>query len=330
MGVASMKEKNTSLKDIPLDIQAKIASQLSNHDLFHYSLASTKHFNFFKNLRDVRSLLRNVVQGKHVEVEAILRQNINLIFERGRVIDCSARTFKYISPFEYAVWALDISMCQTMLGCLPKDNKSIIKNLLLQYEQLHTEGITYWLNQNKFTEQHFDLENTLIKELRIQQNLLKTFGTKNLGMITNLWRKNVGGAQKLLPMNFVVAYYAPAFNALEQDASQAQAQQNPPLFNLMDYIFNKKYPKITLEEWFTHPGLGVKFAVFRGKAKVARQSEDPVCNDLDLNALLKLHKTRMQEFFNLRLQLEKMMDNTLNDSTLLLLHNKTPRPLGDG
>jgi hypothetical protein len=291
------KIESPSLEQIPLEVQAKMASQLSNHDLFHYSLVSTKHFNFFKNLRDARSLLRNVVQGKHTEVTATLRQNINLLFEEGCVIDCSARIFKDINPFKYALWALDIPMCRTMLGCLPEkqDNKLIINHLLLQYAQLHTEGITYWLNQNKFTEHHFDLENTIIKELQIQVNSIRN--NQSYHTIVNHWRTGVGWAQTLLPINIIVEYCAPvAFNS---KAPVPKAKLKIP----------SAKPKVTPQNWFTDE-LGKEVAIYRGKASVARASSEYVgVSDIDLQNLIQLHDSRKQELVDLKLQLETMLDD---------------------
>ncbi len=68
----------------------------------------------------MESLLKWVTEGHLIEVEKLLQKNPQLVFSTGTVTDLSNRTFKNITVFQYAVWALDIEMWDVILNYLDK------------------------------------------------------------------------------------------------------------------------------------------------------------------------------------------------------------------
>jgi hypothetical protein len=125
----SMKGKFDSLE---LEV---IAHFLSNQELAHVASTSSKLRSIFQHLLDERKLLHHVMRGEHDEVRALLTKNIELLCIRSKGIDCSGREFESISSFEYALWALDKHMWDTMLSCIPKNEKGdeVLSQLRSQY-----------------------------------------------------------------------------------------------------------------------------------------------------------------------------------------------------
>lgn len=81
---------------------------------------------------DVRKFLLHVVRGEHETLKAMLEENIDLIYRKHEVTDCSGRTFN-ISAFEYTLWALDKHMWTLMLECIPKDKKGHVCYIIILF-----------------------------------------------------------------------------------------------------------------------------------------------------------------------------------------------------
>ena len=109
---------------LPAELKIETAQNLSNRDLVNLAQTSKYHLALFKPVIDVRKLLHHVTRGEHDVVKAMLKQDINLIFKRGFVTDCSGREFENISGFEYALWALDKHMWAAMIECIPRMKKA--------------------------------------------------------------------------------------------------------------------------------------------------------------------------------------------------------------
>ncbi|WP_242604362.1 F-box protein [Legionella gresilensis] len=288
-------------KKLPDNLKIEITQSLSLSTLVKFALTAKNHLVLFKPIIDASRLLQSLVRGEHDEVHLMLYDNINLIFQKGKVTDCSGRTFDNISAFEYTLWALDKHMWAMMLNCIPKYEvgKNICAILLTQYDQVNTVGITYRLNGKIITEKHFDYENTIIKELQTQLDLLDIPGKKNWDIINKQWVEGVGGAQKLLPMHVVNEYGS-----------------RYPFYPLPDFI---RHPasihfgnsKTREENWFGPDSkIGLELAVYKGRWDKASWSKS-TCNSIvkhDLAALRALFKLRIQDLINLKSKLKKQMD----------------------
>jgi hypothetical protein len=258
----------------------------------------------FKPVIDVRKLLHHVTRGEHDVVKAILKQDIRLIFKRSFVTDCSGREFENISGFEYALWALDKHMWAAMIECIPnnEEGKKVFARLIAQYNKVNTMGVTYKFDGKTFTEQHFDFENTLIKELQIQVDSINAPGEKNWNAVDKQWREGIGGAQKKLPMHVVDEYCS------------SESFYPVPKFTLQPKSSKKFYNWDTSKEenWF-HVGskLSVDIAAYKGiwGSMCLAFPKGPGAGDslADYNAITALHKVRTNDFIDLKSQLEEQM-----------------------
>jgi hypothetical protein len=69
----------------------------------------------------VAALLQHVALGEQEEAERILKADPTLLLRTGEVTDYSGRTFKHITAFQYALWALDRHMWTMILKYLPPE-----------------------------------------------------------------------------------------------------------------------------------------------------------------------------------------------------------------
>mgnify|MGYP000028099593 CR=1 FL=1 len=315
-------------KNLPQEINDVIAQHLPTRDLLNQVLVSKADTaSFFQPTLDVRTFLHHVVCGEHDKVRAMLEKDIHLLYKRGEVTDCSGREFKLIndkgmearekkgsliSGFEYALWALDKDLWTLMLDCIPKngEGKKVLERLLTQYEKLKVNGVSYSIDGQAITEQHFDFKGTIITELQTQVDSLNAPGPKDGNAIDKQWRNGVGRAQRLVPLHVVHWYcckipFHPIPNFAEQQPT------------LVKQFWN--YPTKIHEDWFAQcTKLGEDFAVYKGThswAQAAAGAVRVIVASYDLVALKALCVARTNDFINLNQQLEKQ----------LLVHNQ---PMG--
>ena len=249
--------------------------------------------------------MHHVTRGEHDAVKAMLKQDMSLIFKRGPVTDCSGREFEDISGFEYALWALDKHMWAVMIACIPQNEEGgkVLAQLIAQYDKVNTDGVTYKLNGQTITEQHFDFNNTIIKELQTQVDSINAPGVKNWEAIDKQWREGVGAAQKRLPMHVVYEYCSnEPFYPVPKFTSQPKSSKQ-----FYNWITTKD------ENWFSVGSkLSVDFAIYKagwspwpgGRCGAARVGTSA---PFDLDAMTALCKVRTNDFIDLKSQLEDQM-----------------------
>jgi hypothetical protein len=303
-----MQPKFEKFNELPPKLKIETAQNLSNRDLVNLAQTSKYHLALFKPVIDVRKLLHHVTRGEHDVVKAMLKQDINLIFKRGKVTDCSGREFENISGFEYALWALDKHMWAAMIECIPsnEESKKVFAQLIAQYNKVNTDGVIYRLNGKTITEKHFDFENTIIKELQTQVDSINAPGEKNWDAIDNQWREGVGGAQKGLPMHIVDEYCSnERFYPVPKFTSQPKSSKQ-----FYNWATNK------VENWFSVDSrLSVDFAIYKGHWGLPRRCAPDVAlyrwaggaAVFDLDAMTALCKVRTNDFIDLKSQLEDQM-----------------------
>ena len=288
-------------EELPEDLKIETAQNLSNRELVDLSITSKYHLNFFQPLIDVRKLLHHVTRGEHDAVKAMLEKDISLIFKRGIVTDCSGRKFESISAFEYALWALDKHMWEAMIACIPQneEGRKVFTKLIAQYNKVNTDGVTYKLNGKTITEQHFDFNNTIIKELQTQVDSINAPGVKNWSAIDKQWREGVGSAEKLFPMHIVYEYCSgKPFYPLPKFTSQPKSSKQ-----FSNWITSMR------ENWFSVDSkLAVDFAIYT--CSVGARARGGCVGWLagpDLVAMKALCKVRTEDFIDLKSQLEDQM-----------------------
>ncbi|KGP64467.1 hypothetical protein EP47_11940 [Legionella norrlandica] len=303
------------LDKLSQDSQIETGQYLSNRDLVSLSRASKHHFALFKPLIAVRKLLHHVVCGEHDAVKAMLEKDMSLMFERGFVTDCSGREFKNISGFEYALWALDKYMWTAMIACIPQneEGRKVFEQLIAQYNKVNTIGVTYRFNGKTTTENHFDFNNTIIKELQTQVDSINVQGNRDWVAINIQWIKGVGGAQKLLPMHVVDEYCSNEPFYLDE----------PPRFTSQPEPAKKSYDYINEEnkDWFRADSkLSISVAMYKGNFPYANPWDRAPVGTMrhplsDLNAMVALCEVRTADFIKLKSQLEEQLTKNHKSNT---------------
>jgi len=74
-----------------------------------------------KTLKDAQTFVEHVVWGREDEAQAMLKENAEVALVACEVTDTAGRTFKQITGFQYAVWALDWKMWTMIKAYLPND-----------------------------------------------------------------------------------------------------------------------------------------------------------------------------------------------------------------
>jgi hypothetical protein len=139
----------------------------------------------------VLTFLRYVVQGEQEKAEALLKANSSLALSKGTVTDLSERTFKNITAFQYAVWALDWHMWRMLLKYMSPEAAT------MQFQELEDKGTAHG--------KHFSLS-PLIEVLN---TYVKNYDAWGGGRCQAHWQRQVGSRQRLLPMSVVNEYCHP-------------------------------------------------------------------------------------------------------------------------
>lgn len=171
--VGFLVESPTIIKNLPTELMQIIGSKLTSQDLLDLTGSSQAHAKLFKPMHEKSKLLdrfmQQVILGNYTVVQAMLEKDIKLLTQTAEIKDKSTRTFKSISGFEYALWALDQKMWTIMLSCIPKNKlgEDIKKLLLTQYQEIKAKGATYIVHspyndrKKTITETHFNYNERL-------------------------------------------------------------------------------------------------------------------------------------------------------------------------
>lgn len=229
---------------------------------------------FFQPERLTAKLLLYIARGEQDKAEQILigtrepsgRQIMNgrpdLLFKRGDVTDYSGRTFKNITAFQYALWAMDTHMCRMIIHAIPEDaeGEALRAELINQYEELEVHGVTYELEGQTYTNQHHFNFSRLIEALQSYVDSFDGWGNELLPYEAqiDLWCQVVGLEQRYVPAHVAQEYCHPtrSFNPTPTF--------NDPTLERSLSIFN--YSNGRMMEWFdTSPSLvlGKNFGIVR-------------------------------------------------------------------
>jgi hypothetical protein len=246
--------------------------------------------------KETHQLLTHVVQGEQDQAEILLKSNPNLLFEKGTITDLSKRTFKNITAFQYALWALDWHMWKMLLKyMLPEE-------ALVQYQELEDKGTVHG--------KHFSLT-PLIEALNSYvENYSGWYAAQNWTAMATYWYRQVGGAQLLLPAHVAQEYCHPSrsFSPVP-NFEEANLPRSLKLYGEQ-------------EEWYTatYNGgwLGEKFGVCRFSWEAADTFRVYIYSyapDLmmlsvkaDADAVQCLSSTRQQQLAKLRSDLLSSLD----------------------
>lgn len=307
-----MKDRFEFFGKLPAMLKGSISGVLPTAEASGLS-SSSREMNFLSRRppavpMTLRKFLHLAVRGEHTQMQHMLRENIDLLWQRGIVTDYSGREFGAISGFEYALWALDKHQWDDMLACLPREKtghltakgREIVEELQRQYVQVKTKGVTYRLNEMTETESHYDF--SIINALQEQVNAQNAPGDKNWDAIDKHWCQFVGGVQRLLPVHVVDEYCSKTPFSL----AVPQFTTRPKPANGLRQFYN--HLSGVWESWFGgHSKLGVDFAIFKGAASAAWTSERACDGGDDLAAMTALCKARTFGFSALEVQLKSLL-----------------------
>ena len=225
------------------------------------------------NKNDVKKFLTFVAEGEQDKAEAMLQNNPALVLVPGDVADLSKRTFKAITGFQYAVWALDWHMWTMIQKYLPdkaarEQAKGFETGSWVKRHAIHAR----WLLDNLLKA----YDNTFCAGRQSYSY------TDDSSQICRAWVEQVGGAQLLLPAHVVNEYCHPTRpfylkDTLEFPRNRAiYADVSSDLYK-SDGL-NGQAEKV---EWFTASytkgGLGKEFACIRGEGRNVVAERTIVC-----------------------------------------------------
>jgi hypothetical protein len=140
-----------------------------------------------------QKFLSLIAEGEQDVAEAMLKDMPELALFSGNVTDLSGRTFKNITGFQYAVWALDSHMWEMIRKYLPKEAAR---------EQVKSLKTGSWVAQHG---EYASWQN-LIDAL---DGVIKLCEQNEWDAADEKWKRDVGDAQLLLPVHVVNQYCHP-------------------------------------------------------------------------------------------------------------------------
>lgn len=149
----------------------------------------------------LKGLLYHVTAGEQNEAEAILKANPRLVLAKGDVTDLSGRTFKDITAFQYAAWALDWEMWEMIEVYFPQAGDT---NDQARQGQIRGFKTGSWVSQ------HGETAQGIIQRLVQAYEMLEANWGKGVNWGDDKrkkhWVQQIGSAQLLLPTHVVNEY----------------------------------------------------------------------------------------------------------------------------
>ena len=235
----------------------------------------------------VEKLLLHVARGEQDEAEAMLKTNRDLAQGKGTVTDYSNRTFKNITAFQYALWALDWHMWTMITRYLPQEAAAE------QLAELESHGTAHG--------KHYDFKELLtalkayIDQYDDQYDALSA--KSNGDQLRKLWSKDVGGAQTRVPAHVANEYCRP-----DRSFGPTPAFKEASLPRSFNTDQGNWFPLAKL----SYGSLGVDFALDRGlrAVRVWFDGTSLVSARVDFSAAAELCKTRTGQYDELKASLQ--------------------------
>lgn len=196
-----------------------------------------------------------------------------------------------------------------MINCIPKTEEGleILQRLLVIIKNSTTKEITCSLNGQRINVGINFNYSLITTPMETYARSINEEGeiVKNYDLIYSEWVKNVGGAQKMLPMHIVNEYFCTI-----------------PLYPNVDFSIQ---PHSVKPNYWFRPNLGKTFALYTGQMQlkspftvIAREAPHANATEHDLEAIQILLQTRVRD----RLQLQSIL--TKKVSEIIQLKSKAP------
>ncbi|KTD19290.1 SidC homolog [Legionella lansingensis] len=235
-------------------------------------------------------LIEAVTAGDQDKAQKILQRYPELLLTRGIIKDQSKRIFKNISVWEYTLWALDVRyMAPMMLNCLPhnEQGEAIRLELVKQFDEVETKGVTYELEGVVYHEKHYDFA------------IIEALKDYAVNETEKCWCTKVGQAQRLVP-----AHVAQHYCDLEESFYPTPTFKKEEFTRTLNFQLNHHEINQKWETWFSSSGLGINFAILRAYYHYAISFKMAFVA-YDLAAMTTLRDVRIEDLALLKQQLQK-------------------------
>jgi hypothetical protein len=182
----------------------------------------------------------------------------DLLLQRGNVTDYSGRTFKNITAYEYAYWAMDTHMCRMLERHMDEATKT---EILARCEVIERDGLTYKQDSLVKNEKHFNFKPLITAYTQYLEIYPTWIIPGNYDAVEAAWMA-VGMAQRALPVHVMNEYCRPDRSFSPTPSFQVNGDDLPRSLRYINYILNGSlniYP-LTLSNF---SNLGVNFALWR-------------------------------------------------------------------
>jgi hypothetical protein len=175
--------------------------------LTRFALVNKLFYNSSQADRLLLKLFQCIEERNKEKVAILLKMRPELTAVKCVYLDGVGRVFSEISPFQFALWSLDIrSMCHTMLDCLPQNQYGDQLRLkLLDQAESTRKGLPYAINgRTHLDEPHFNLF-PLLNSLQAYLDI----NDSHFQELTEHWCTVVGKEQLSLPVvirHFICSY----------------------------------------------------------------------------------------------------------------------------
>ncbi len=257
-----IEKHSSSLLDINHDVLAVIGNFLGDDKAAQNAIALTNKslycflFKIPSKNRLGFKLALLVAAGKEKIARKLLTEYPELAAQKIKFTDGFGRTFE-CSPFQYAIWALDIAyMANMMVDCLPQNvaGEKIRMELLNQLQEVKTKGVKYVLDDTEYVESHYNL-NPLKDALNVYEDNLVNWNRTT--QLRDHWCTVVGPTQRSLPTYLRQEYCCPG-----------RSMRPTPTFDQKKFVRTLWIDDITKGKplyWGDQlEGLGENFAIYGG------------------------------------------------------------------
>ena len=266
------------IEDMPDEILVDIAAHLVEPSKLSIFSRVNKRY---KKCTEAQMLLCCVMGGQQDMAEKMIVSNPSLLEEKRRGREWhNGREFKSITPFQYALWALDWYMWDMMMKYI--DHSSARSQL----EELEKQGTEHG--------KQFDGFDKLINAYSVY---VCGYSLMNDCERIKYWCEELGGSQKALPLHALQEYYRK--DRKMDPTPDFKGKRGTSHENLVEQLSKKN-------------GLGGEFALCRGENLRARMDEGwwgvafvEFGVDIDRKGIVSLKNTRETQYKELRETLSK-------------------------
>lgn len=257
-----------------------------------FALTCQRFYQRYQPERLFLTLLKYVTESSLDKVRLILEKYPELLLRYGTITDPTGRSFKHITAFQYALWAIDLKdMCRIILDSVPKNKtgNELRNSLFNQLQELEENGINYERAGVKYNEKHFNLS-PLRNALNIYISSCPNWGFNE---VKAYWCEIIGGEQKSFPISIRHFYCGHR----EIILGQLIIKRSLTLYN---------YTNNTEIKWDKDlDGLGIRFAIRHSRKRGAWATADINTALGDLADLHRFAKSNREELDLIKKELQE-------------------------